>query len=311
MRRLVVLVALLGLVGAVTATAQAQGLCFPGFGCGSSCDPGKGFGSPAIYVGYMDVGKGVEFTLTSQNLGAFGLYGSRQRFASRGLWVGGSYTAGLSDSFGVLLSGWYLLPGKSTSSQSYDGSGLGIGDSSRAWRVTEQWWHVDGLAALGDITGFSVLGGLRLDRQDAHFKDVTDPVGIASLPTDEAELASTGWIPLVGCQYAAGGSGLVIRVVGFPAFLGSAKYKETFGGSYRDEVSGSYRRGGFIEVFGEFTRKVNNAELGAFLRYNATGARGNLSYTSTFLGTGTATDTFDLTLYRTTWTGGVTASLAF
>lgn len=267
-------------------------------------------------MGYMETGKGFEFTATAQNSGTLGLDASRQRHPGRGLWLGGSYSAPLGDGFGVITSGWYLIPFAVTSHQSYDFAGLGVGESHRQWRADSRWWHVDGLAAFGGLAGFSVLGGLRYDRQDSHFQDPKDDIGVGGLPGDEADFASSAWIPLVGCQYASvsAESNVVIRVVGSPTILGRATFKETFGalGIFRDELSGSYKRGAFVEVFGEFTRKVGNAEVGAFVRYNAASATGNVSYKSTGFGLAAVeTDTFDLSVYRTSWTFGGKVGVSF
>jgi hypothetical protein len=316
MKRVSAFIVGLAILSLVPALAGAQGFCFPGMGCGTSCDPDKNIGAPGLYLGYTKNDKGFEATLTCKSPSVAAPTDARLRYPLQGIWVGGSYTMAFSDNVAVMASGWMLVPEAKTATEDYGfpGAGFGLGFTARQWTTKNQWWYADAVVVAGNVAGFSGVVGLRYDFFDTRFQDPANvPPAVVGFSTDTADLTSNGWIPLIGVQYASVGSdsNFLIRIVGVPTLVGRVKLRETDFGFLRIDASGSYNGGGFIEVFTEFNKKMGNAEAGLFVRYNAANGKSTLDLDVLTPGVTTNFGTYDLSFYRSTWTIGGKVGLSF
>ena len=264
-----------------------------------------------LYVGWLDGQEGTAINVDTGGTGVLGITSVQHKFANRGLSLGVSSTACLSDRVSFIASGWYLVPSKSDSREQILIGAL----SERTWDVTPQWWYVEGLFAFGQpCGGITLLAGLRYDNYTVKFKNPANNT-LPSLPSDESDATSEGWIPLVGTQYAVkgGAQSLVVRAVGIPTLLGSVKYRETIAGIQRADISGNYNGGGFLELFAEYTKNFCGGSLGLFGRWNTTEGRANPNFdvgqvavTAPIPG-----EKFKLTVHRNTWTVGGVATFEF
>jgi hypothetical protein len=300
-----------GLFGGLPGLPSFGGL-FGGSGssaCGMNLCPKANL---EFYVGWLDGRDGTTINVDTSGLGIAGITSVQHKFANRGLSLGLSTTACLSDRVSFIASGWYLVQSKSDSREQYQ---FGAVLQERTWDVTPQWWYVEGLFALGQpCGGITLLAGLRYDSYQSKFKNPAD-VNVLSLPSDQSDVTSEGWIPLIGTQYAVQGEAqsLVVRAVGIPTLVGTVKYKETIAGFERANLSGNYNGGGFLEFFAEYTRNFCGGSLGLFGRWNTTEGKANPNVDAGVVGTAApiASDKFKLSLHRNTWTVGGVATLNF
>lgn len=321
MKRVAVLVLGILVIGLAPALVSAQGLLgagLPGLpslggflGSKGACeDKAVGPAGPTFYLGYGWNAPRTGFSAGAEHQGVGGVTNLRQKYDDSGVWLGVTLPATLSDNIGFLASGWYLLPnGNTDSSEVYNEGLLGY----RNWSVKPQWWYVDGLLALSCKGGAgALLVGLRYDYYTARFSDPeTTFTGVGSLPTDEADVISEGWIPLLGVQYALNNAttNLVARFVGIPTLAGNVKYNETLAGTSRLGSKANWNGGYFMEMFLEYDRKIGSmGGVGVFCRWNSAGGRADLDTT---LVPGATNDTFKLGLNRNNWTLGGTLSLSF
>jgi len=322
MKRVAVLLLGVLIIGLAPGLVSAQGLLgagLPGlpsmggfFGSYKGCGDGAPlFPAPTLYVGYGASDRPTEFGGGASALGVAGVGNLGQRYRDEGIWLGVTAPLTFNDYVSFLASGWYLIPtdGNDSSETYYNTSGARLG--SRNWSTKRTWWYVDGLFALGSKCGLSLLAGVRYDYYTVQFNDpnVLDfPLGAA---TDEADVVSQGWIPLVGTQYALNNAttNLVFRVVGIPTLVGYLKYNETINGANRLEASGNYKSGYFVEAFAEYGRKLNGAAyLGIFGRYQATHGQVDASVD---LLPGNTSDTYKIGVNRNAWAFGGSFTLSF
>lgn len=314
MKRLEAFLVGLAIVSLMPVLAGAQGFGLPGCGA-ASCDPEKKIGGAAGYLGYMKADKGFEINFTYKDIPVIPIL-LRARSPLEGLWVGGSLSTETSESFGLLVNGWLLLPAGKTGSESYELTGV-AGVDHREWTVKPRWWYWDALLTVGNLGGFTVLGGVRYDFFDIRSQDPTLPtIFWPGLSTDTADLTLKTWFPLGGVQYASkdGESGFLIQVLATPVLLGRVNAKETVGGfgPARIEASGNYRSGGLIEVFTEFTKKFGDAEGGLFARYTWVNAKSDVAVDVLFPGGVTLNNgTYDMSFSRSTWTIGGKVGVSF
>ena len=91
-------------------------------------------------VGYTyDPGNSTSFSADTRDGVLNGLYSLTQQYGMRGVWLGLSQTVPVSESFGIIASGWYLVPGGIPDSQElYNYTGL----QSRLWSsLKAEWWY--------------------------------------------------------------------------------------------------------------------------------------------------------------------------
>jgi hypothetical protein len=317
MRRIVVWVLSILVIGLTPCFVLAQGFigaglpALPSLGgfmgsSGSFGDKVTGIAVPTLYVGY---GAGdLQFGAGADNLGAAGVRQINHSYRNNGVWLGAALPVGLSEYFSVLASGWYFFPTSDNgTTESYNQGRLG----QRHWSARTQWWYVDGLVAIScGKSGAALLAGVRYDSFTTKFQDPSTERNRFDLATDEADVISEGWIPLLGVQYAmnSGQNALIARFVGIPTLLGTAKYNETINNN-RIESSGNWNGGYFWELFAEYDRNFNQmGGIGVFGRVQSTNGRADLdlAYIPT-----PDNDTFRLGLNRLNWTVGGSMNLSF
>lgn len=321
MRRVVVVFVGILVLGLAPTLVPAQGL-LPGlpalggaYGGAASCGgrDACGFPGPTFYIGWQFASPTTSFALDAAHLGVAGVTNVSENYSNPGLWLGLTVPVPLSDSFSLLASGWYLVPGTTsgTASESYSPAGIG----NRSWAAKTDWWFVDGLLAFTPRNNFALLAGLRYDYFTTKFT-IDNQAGFAfGLGSDEADLISYNVIPLIGLQFTFpfAQNNLILRAVGFPALVGSLKHGETLGGAgFRLDSSGNWNgsNGWFFEAFGEFQAKPfgPSSSLGFFMRWNYTHGSSDLDVN---LLPGAATDTFGLRFERSALTIGGSFNLNF
>jgi hypothetical protein len=281
MKRIVFFVCILAM-SAVPAMVSAQGLPSLGglgslFGSAGPCGEAKPglIAPPTLYVGWSGQGQGANFGIGLDTPVA-NLNGVSHTYdlSALALGISGSFT--LSDRISVIASGWWMVP--SAGARSIEPYDLAAGGPQhRSWSTDTNWWWVDALAAYNLGGGVAFLGGFRFDRFETRFKNPQGTL-ITSLGTDEANVESNGYIPLLGLLYSTGSSANMITAyaVGFPTLLGRAEYHQTVIGALRVDAAGDYNNGFFFEARLDYKRRImGDADLGAFFRYNAT--RGTFS----------------------------------
>lgn len=314
MKRVLVVAGIL-MLALVPQGASAQGLFggdWSGLSAalmGGSYQCGPKLTGPVFYVGYTyDPGNSTAFSADTRDGGLGSLYNLTQQYGMRGVWLGLSQTVAITDSFGVIASGWYLVPGGIPDSQEpYNYSNV----QSRLWSsLKAEWWYADALGALGSLNGFALLGGFRYDRFSTKF---SSPIHASvGLPSDRADVTSTGYIPLVGAQVAHVGANynLLLRVIGCPSLIGTVKYSESVSGTSNFDASGNYKGSNFIEIFAEYGYRVNErSSMGLFARFNSTRGVSNLTLNE-HPGVGVHAP-FDVSVSRNSWTAGGQVALQF
>ncbi len=114
-----ILIIALGPVG-----ASAQGLFggnWSGLGAsllGGSWSCGPKCNSPVLYVGYTyDPGNSTGLKADTRDGAISNVNALAQQYRMRGVWLGLSQTVPVSEQFGIIASGWYLVPGATSNSQ--------------------------------------------------------------------------------------------------------------------------------------------------------------------------------------------------
>jgi hypothetical protein len=303
-----------GLFGGLPGLPSFGGLTGGSAGCGEKLCPSSNL---QFYIGWMEDRDGTTINVDAEGagvaLGVIGVNSVRHHYSNRGLWLGLSDTICISDRLSFIASGWYLVPSSTSSREEY-GLGLNLEQrqqlaADRTWHTKPQWWYVDGIFAIGSpCGGFALLAGLRYDYYTARFENPYN-LGIGAL-TDEADVTSEGWIPLLGTQYALTSSmgNLVVRAVGVPSLLGTARYKQTLAGGARVEANGNWNGRGFLEVFTEYSKSFGPGAVGVFGRWNI--AQGNADLDLSILPI-PGSQTYKLALHRSSWTFGASFSLNF
>ena len=279
---------------------------FGGSGSGNAASPGI---APAFYVGWgIPQDRNTSVSLTAQNLGAGTVRSVDIKFPTNGVWLGTALPVSLGDNLSFVATGWYLFGGDNHAN-SWDNYAIPAVQDLNDWSAKHNWWFVDGALAYG-WTGFAALVGLRYDNYTAS---LTSPNNLGLFNgQQEVSFLSSAWIPFIGFQsaYADTMQSLKIRMLGIPTIVGYSYVGLTVAGGNRFEYNNpNYTAGHFFEVFGEYTRKFfGSSQAGVFLRWNSARA--------TSLGTGEILttafqDTYNFSLYRSSWTLGALATLDF
>jgi hypothetical protein len=322
--RLLVYALPLVLIATMSTAAGAQGLFgtgFPGASylngfwrgavcCGAPGWPGTG---PTIYVGGSSdyaAGTAFDFSIHQGLINPLGAQEFRHSYPNRGVWLGLTLPFDPGPRLGVYASAWsFLRTGNVHSRETYNNNDV----ISREWRVEPYWTFIEGLAILRCGYGCNILAGFRYDHYDISLKNPVNPIGVASLATDQADLSVRSYIPLIGTQYENQSylGSILIRAVGFPALGGDLNYQEPFAGATALRGTGNYRRGYFFELFMEYTKKFGPGQLGLFARWNDLHALSTASVSSLFGGAVLATQNYDFSFNRTSWTLGGSVKLGF
>ena len=228
-----------------------------------------------------------------------------------GVWLGLTQQIGLTERFGLIGSGWYLIP-SNTQASGHSDRDVAPSPKERKWDATTNWWYVDGLVAVNVAGGCSFLAGLRYDNYTTHLQNPFDLVnGPLSSPTDTADGTSYAVIPMFGTQvaYECSWGRLSMVGLGAPVVWGSVKNARTNAGVERLEQSGTFDKGYLLEFFADYAKRFGPGQIGVFGRWNLTQAESTNVSVDYLPGLGSGT--FDLTLNRTAWTLGGSFSLDF
>lgn len=312
------------LMGTFAASACAEGLggigmlglpSFGGLGGGTlGCEAnGLKIAAPKFYLGMMADRGGTTLDLDGAFLPSL-FDNTAHKYTNQGLWLGVSQLMGLNSGLCFNASGWCLVPSTAESDETFSD---GFNHMDNRWNTDTHWWFVDGVLSLNAPAGFSFLAGLRYEQYTTRFSDPERASGIGILfPWATADVISESWIPLIGAEMRSPSSlgGLVVRVIGFPALLGSLKYNETqpnITPVRRLEASGSWSKGYFVEFFSEYSKRLGFGDVGLFAKWNAFQgkSRSTVDYVDNFYVP--THEQPDLTLSRCWWTLGGSFTMNF
>ena len=139
---------------------------------------------------------------------------------------------------------------------------------------------MDGLAIFRCGYGCNVLGGLRYDHHTIAFNNPVVTSGfVASAPTDQADVNTENWIPLIGTQYREQQLFGKPRIQGgrIPGLGGECDSEDFSAPTFVFKGSSNYRRGYFMELFMEYSKKFGPGQLGLFGRWNVFHAESTLT----------------------------------
>jgi len=277
MRVVVVILSIL-LLAWTPGIAFAQGLGLPSFGGlmgGPSCAPKpepKGGAGLAFEIGYLTTNPNVSLDFTADQIAVLGVNQVQHRYSVQGLWLALSADGRVGD-LGVFARGSWLVPSNKESEESYSGA-----PGHRTWGAKTQWYTVEGAGMYPAYGSFAVVSGFRYDAFDTSFSDPFNPVGVVSLPSDEADVTIRAYIPYLGLvvnQDAA----LKFGLIGFPYLFGNVKYNQTNGGFTHVEASGALQNGYFVEAFAEWGAQTMGGYAGIFGTWTYVRASSDLDLT--------------------------------
>lgn len=243
------------------------------------------------------------------------------RFPLQGVVLATSGTIPVSECFGIIAAGGWLLPNKTVGDFTQDGnvetpltshleadSQLGIIDGAGYYTIFDAGWGC-----------FQFLGGFRWDhltsRQTISSRDAAGLGTFTSVATNN--ITVDAYIPYFGFQLlqTSSCSRFAARVIGFPVAPGSVRFSDSSSGTedgvaFLDggEFSHSFKRSYFIEAFAEYSMKVlGDISLGGFALFNT--LHGKTDY-GTFVGQEASRSEL-INLTRLTWTFGGSISYSF
>jgi hypothetical protein len=330
MKKGLILLAALLIVASFTVSGHAQSLFniwpggMPAFGGGpGACGPlgPRLFEPPTFYVGWMESLRRVSWSFADPNPG--GLFGGKHNWDVAGLWLGLEQKINLTETCGVDLDGWVLIPSNRQGAELEAGlTTQNVGSvapviitipvpGGRTWNTRSEWWYLDAAATCAFCTPLKALAGFRYEHFSVRFDNPSDINGIASSADSTADLTINSYLPFVGLQTSVGGpaSNVCVRFIGFPWAPANVTHSETglpLAGS-RIDSTGNWNRSYFWEIFAEYNRSVAaNMGIGAFFRWNVLHGQTNLDATLP-AGTISSDSAFD----RNTMTFGGSFSLNF
>jgi hypothetical protein len=331
MKKGLILLAALVIVASFTVSGHAQGLfgiwpgSAPAFGGGPGAygPPGPRLFEPAtFYVGWMEsLGRG-SWTFADPNPGS--IFGGSHRYDVAGLWLGLEQKINLTETCGLDLDGWVLIPSnRRGSEQEASTTTFTVGTiapitittpvtGGRTWNTRAEWWYLDAAATCAFCTPVKAIAGFRYEHFSTRFDNPADISGIPSTTGDTADLTINSYLPYVGLQTSAGGpaSNVYVRLIGFPWAPGNVTHSETgiSGLGSRIDSTRNWNNSYFWEIFAEYNRSVAaNMGIGAFFRWNVLHGQTDLSTT---LPSGVAVSS-DASFNRNTMTFGGSFSLNF
>ncbi len=242
------------------------------FGQTEDCSSRSPFGPLTFYAGWGTDLKDTKASFDLQNsILQEDKFNLQQRFPVKGLWLGLTAEASLSQRLGLFVDGWILFAANGGA----DEAGTGSVDP-RHWDTNTDWWFTDGALTYEFNNLGKFIGGLRYDRFAVNFKNPSFGSG-ANLYTnaDEADFTVNLYFPYIGLQLDRGtlaGNQYLFKVIG-TCFVGSdVKYNETWGNVFQvpSRITGKKPTDDyFIEAFGEMNRSLfGSANIGLFGRWN-------------------------------------------
>ena len=219
MKRVAVLCVGILVLAFVPTVVSAQGWLpgLPAFGGGpGACGPAgpRLFEPLTFYVGWMETVQKAGWSFADPNPG--GLFGGKHNFDVSGLWLGLEQKINLTETCGVDLDGWVLIPSNRRGSELEAGVAtvvVGGGPTTttiavpggRTWNTRAEWWYLDAAATCAFCTPFKAIAGFRYEHFSVRFDNPSDNFGIVSTTGDEADLTINSYLPFVGLQTTVGG----------------------------------------------------------------------------------------------------------
>lgn len=264
------------------------------FGVGTQtpgCRKSATFGSPNIYVGWLEHRKGATWVTNRQD----GSTGTAE-WPLRGYWIGASESIMPQERLGLLISGSVFFPHRGAGAW-YTTDGIGAVDFEVP---SYYWWSVDGLVRGSVSDNFDILAGFRWDHTSTRLKysDDTDDDYILNL-----------YLPLIGAQLHqqfAGGE-LLFRIIGTPWIPGRMRYHFWTSTNFSEFGDFDVARGSFIEMLLDYRfRMASNLNVGGFVKWNMLHVNTHENSLS-----GSTAEPISWTVDIRSWTAGGTLSLAF
>ncbi|AFM25519.1 hypothetical protein [Desulfomonile tiedjei] len=255
------------------------------------CRKSEMFGSPNLYVGWLEHHKGATWVTNRQG----GSTGTAE-WPLRGFWLSLSESIMPQDRFGLLLSGSVFFPHRGAGSW-YTTGGIGAIDFEVP---SYYWWAVDGFVRGGVSDNFDILAGFRWDHTSTRLKysDNTDDDYVLNL-----------YLPLIGAQLHqqfAGGE-LLFRIIGTPLVPGRVRYNFWTSTNFSEFGDFDVARGSFVETLLDYRfRMASNLNLGGFVRWNMMHVNTRENSLS-----GSTTESISWTVDIRSWTVGGSLSLGF
>lgn len=327
MKRGVVCIAIVLMAFASPALAPAQGFLgggFPGLpslggflGSSGDCDPCSS-GSPLSLTADVGVNyQAVNLAFTSLGAGTLGIFNYEHYYRFGGVNLGLTATAVSPQGFGGMLNFSILGAVNGKDSERYDETAPFI--VGRNWSTKNDTYSFTGIGFYNVFHSAALLGGFRWDHMETSFLNPDHDVAIMGARTDESVLIVNIYQPFLGVLVDQGGPSRVLRfgLYGWPQLYGSVRYEETVGGAAPSparirDLSTNVSDGYFWEIFGEYGLKnsVYGAGLSAYAKWTQYHVRGTLKSDVNFVGAGTvASDRFDISIYRNSWTVGANLSI--
>ncbi|MFC1835789.1 hypothetical protein ACFL2Q_13855 [Thermodesulfobacteriota bacterium] len=271
------------------------------------------------YVGYSEYRNGNVFSFDDYTFDTRS-YNDTTRFPLKGLWLGLSAEAKLTDGIGCMISGGALVYAHTRASSDLEP----FQDFGYELNPHGQWWgYLDATAtySVGILGGTQLLAGLRWDHYNS--KLILTYNGFPEIDV-EIHFKVNAYLPLVGAQWTQDwwDGQLKVRAVGFPWVPGEMKYD--FGrldtsDDYRySEVSSQpFTSGYFVELLAEYRKRVaGRSYVGAFVSLNQLHAatdKGKYNYyeNSPSSGFDEGSNQTGLIFHRTSLTVGGSFSLDF
>ena len=243
MKRVAVLCVGILVLAFVPTVVSAQGWLpgLPAFGGGpGACGPAgpRLFEPLTFYVGWMETVQKAGWSFADPNPG--GLFGGKHNFDVSGLWLGLEQKINLTETCGLDLDGWVLIPSNRRGSELESSTTtivVGGGPTTttiavpggRTWNTRSEWWYLDAAATCAFCTPFKAIAGFRYEHFSVRFDNPSDAFGIVVSPDAEADLTINGYLPFVGLQTNVGGpaSNVCVRFIGFPWAPGDVTHSET------------------------------------------------------------------------------------
>jgi hypothetical protein len=218
----------------------------------SECRENEIFGSPDLYIGWLEHRKGATWIINRQ------ASSGTAEWPLRGYWIGINESIKPQDRFGLLIGGSVFFPQR----------GAGAWYTTNAPNAVDfevpsyYWWSVDGLVRGSVSDNFDILAGFRWDHTSTRVKysDNTDDDYILNL-----------YLPLIGAQLRQqfAGGGLLFRIVGTPLVPGRMTYN--FWTNTNSSEFGDFDvvRGSFVETLLDYRfRMSSHLDVGGFVKWN-------------------------------------------
>jgi hypothetical protein len=295
-RRFCILLSVVITLGLVYTDSYSQNFAGPDpsfFSPGTQtpdCRKSEIFGSPDLYVGWLEHRKGATWTINRPNSSG------TAEWPLRGYWIGMSESIMPQDRFGLLIGGSVFFPHRGAGAW-YTTGAIGAIDFEVP---SYYWWSVDGLVRGSVSDNFDILAGFRWDHTSTRVKysDNTDDDYILNL-----------YLPLIGAQLHqqfAGGE-LLFRIIGTPLVPGRITYNFWTNTNFSEFGDFDVVRGSFIETLLDYRfRMSSHLDVGGFAKWNMMHVNTRENSLS-----GSTVESVSWTVDIRSWTVGGSLSLGF